>query len=177
MSTVAERKSHVGTFLLGLFLLLFGVLLLMSRAGVINLNFTRIAAFAVLIVGAFEAITAFAYSNQRRLFWGSILFLTATLVLLVSYEYIPDAWSQIWPSALMIPGLAFLMLFFSNPREYSLLLIAALFVIVGWSLLAAQKGDYGISEGVFGALRFLVPLAVVIAGVYIIWKNFFRTRT
>ncbi len=176
MSTLAEKNSHFGTFFLGLLLLLFGVLLLMSRAGVVDLNLTRIAAFAVLIVGAFEAIMAFAYSNQRRLFWGSVLFLSAMLVLLVSYEYIPASWSQIWPSALIIPGLAFLMLFFSNPREYSLLIIAALFVVVGWSLLMARRGDYGFSEGIFGALRFLVPAAVVAAGVYIIWKNFFRSR-
>jgi hypothetical protein len=173
MSAIAERKSHVGTFLLGLLLLLFGALLLMSRAGVVDLNFTRVAAFAVLMVGGFESITAFAGSNRRRLFWGSILFLSAMLVLLVSYGYIPDSWGQIWPSALIIPGLAFLMLFFSNPKEYSLLLVAVLFVAVGWSLLLAQKGEYIFGEGIFGTLRFLVPVAIVAAGVYIIWKNFF----
>jgi hypothetical protein len=176
MSTIAERKSHVGTFLLGLLLLLFGVLLLMNRAGVVDLNFTRIAAFAVLIIGGFEAITAFAYSNQRRLFWGSTLFLSALLVLLVSYEYIPGSWSLIWPSALIIPGLAFLMLFFSHPKEYALLIIAALFVVVGWSGLMAQKGDYGFGDGAYGTLRVLVPAAVVAAGVYIIWKNFLKAH-
>lgn len=176
MSTIAGR-SHVGTFLLGLLLLMFGVLLLMSRAGVVNLNFTRIAAFAVLIVGGFEAITAFAYSNQKRLFWGSILFLSAMLTLLVSYEYIPDSWSQIWPSALIIPGLAFLMLFFSNPREYTLLVIAVLFVVVGWTGLMAQKEDFGIGEGAFSVLRIAVPVAVVAAGIYVVWKNFSKTGT
>ncbi len=176
MSTVVERKSHFGTFLLGLFLLLFGVLLLISRAGVLDLNFTRIAAFAVLVVGGFEAITAFASSDQRRLFWGSVLFLSAMLVLLVSYEYIPDSWSQIWPSALVIPGLTFLMLFFSNLKEYVLLIIAILFIGTGWIGLMTRRGDFGFGEGAFGILRFLVPVAVVAAGVYIIWKNFSKTR-
>ena len=176
MSTIAG-KSHVGTFLLGLLLLMFGVLLLMSRAGVVNLNFTRIAAFAVLIAGGFQAITAFAYSNQKRLFWGSVLFLAAMLTLLVSYGYIPDSWSQIWPSALIIPGLAFLMLFFSNPREYTLLVVAVLFVVVGWVGLMARQRDFGFGEGAFGLLRFVVPLAVVAAGIYVVWKNFSKTGT
>lgn len=175
MSTVAG-KSHVGTFLVGLLLLMFGVLLLIGRAGVVDLDFTRIAGFAVLVIGGFVAITAFAYSNQRRLFWGSVLFLSAMLVLLVSYGYVPGSWSQIWPSALIIPGLAFLMLFFSNPREYGLIVIAALFVVVGWSGLMAQGGDFGFGEGIFSLLRFLVPVAVVAAGVYVIWRNFSRSR-
>lgn len=176
MSALAG-KSHVGTFLVGLLLLMFGILLLISRAGVVNLDFTRIAGFIVLVVGGFEAITAFAYANQRKLFWGAVLFLSALLVLLVSYGYVPASWSQIWPSALIIPGLAFLMLFFSNPREYTLLVIAALFVVVGWSGLMAESGYMDFGEGVFALLRFLVPIAVVGAGLYVIWKNFSKSRT
>jgi len=176
MSTLAG-KNHVGTFFIGLLLLMFGVLLLIGRAGVVDLDFTRIAGFTVLVVGGFEAITAFAYSNQRRLFWGSVLFLSAMLVLLVSYGYVPGSWDRIWPSALIIPGLAFLMLFFSNPKEYTLIVIAALFVIVGWSGLVAQRGDIAFGEGMFSLLRFLVPVAVVAAGVYVIWRNFSRSRT
>lgn len=176
MGTLAG-KSHVGTFIVGLLLLMFGVLLLMGRAGVLYLNFTRIAAFAVLIVGGVEAIAAFASSHQRRLFWGSVLFLSALLALLVSYQYIPDSWSQIWPSALVIPGLAFLMLFFSNPREFTLLLIAILFVAVGWGGLLAQTGSYEFGEGLLALLRFLVPVAIVAAGIYVIWRNFSKSRT
>lgn len=170
-------KSHVGTFLVGLLLLMFGILLLISRAGVVNLDFTRIAGFAVMVVGGFEAITAFALVNQRRLFWGSVLFLSAMLVLLVSYGYVPASWSQIWPSALIIPGLAFLMLFFSSPKEYMLLVISALFVVVGWGGLLAERGNIDFGEGVFALLRFLVPIAVVAAGLYVIWKNFSKSGT
>jgi hypothetical protein len=176
MSTLTG-KSHVGTFLAGLLLLLFGVLLLLSRAGVVYLNFTRIAAFTVLVVGGFEAIVSFASSNQKRLFWGSVLFLCALLTLLVSYDYIPGSWSRIWPTALIIPGLAFLMLFFSHPRERTLLTIAILFVVVGWGGLLIQGGNFGYSEGILGTLGVVVPIAVVVAGVYVIWRNFARNHS
>ncbi len=176
MSTFAG-KSHVGTFLAGLLLLMFGVLLLVGRAGVVNLDFTRIAGFTVLVVGGFEAIVAFATANQRKLFWGAVLFLSALLVLLVSYGYVPASWNQIWPSALIIPGLAFLMLFFSNPREYTLLIIAALFVVIGWGGLITENGSADFGEGAFGLLRILVPIAIVAAGFYVIWKNFSKSRT
>lgn len=176
MSTIAG-KNRVGTFLAGLLLLMFGVLLLMSRAGVLDLNFTRIAAFAVLVVGGVEAVIAFASTNQKRLFWGSFLFLCSLLTLLVSYDYVPGSWSQIWPSAIIIPGLSFLMLFFSQPREYTLLVIAVLFVVVGWSGLMAQSGNFLFGDGIFSFVRILVPVAVVAAGVYVIWRNFSRNHT
>ncbi len=177
MSETANRKPHLGTFLLGVLLLVLGVLLLMSHAGVVHLNFTRVIALVVLAVGGFQAITAFASSDQRRLFWGSILFLTGLLALLVSYEFVPGSWDQIWPSALIIPGLAFLMLYFSNPKEFVLIALAALFVVVGWAGLLAEKGNFDFSVNVLGSLRFLVPVAIVLAGFYVIWKNFFRTRS
>ncbi|MCL5268697.1 MAG: hypothetical protein M1469_11445 [Bacteroidetes bacterium] len=177
MSAIVNNRSRVGTFLLGMLLLILGVLLLISRAGVVDLNFTRIIAFTVLAAGGIEAITAFASTERRRLFWGAVLFLTALLVLLASYDFIPDSWGQIWPSVLLIPGLAFLMVYFSDPKEYSLIIIAGLFVLFGWAGLMAVQGDLDVSGGALGMLRFLVPAAVVIAGFYVIWRNFFRTRT
>jgi len=176
MNGTIGRRNSMGTFLLGMLLLIFGVLLLISRAGVIDLNFTRIVAFMVVAVGAYEAIRSFASPHQRRLFWGSVLFLSGLLALLVSYDYIPASWDQIWPTVLLIPGLAFLMLYFANLKDFSLLVIAALFVILGWAGLMAGQGDFGLGQNIMETLRFVVPAAVVLAGVYVIWKNFFRTR-
>ena len=169
-----RQNIRLGTFLLGILLLALGVLLLIERTGVIELNFSRISAFTILVVGGFEAITAFASSNRRRLFWGSALFLTGMLVALISYNFVPDAWDQIWPSALIIPGLAFLMLYFSNPREYSLIILAVLFVAVGLVGLLFLKNNFG--DNIFGTFHFLVPLAIVFGGFYVIWKNFFKTK-
>lgn len=177
MSDTVNKKNHVGTFLIGIVLLVFGVLLLMSHAGVFRLNFTRVVAFLAIFVGGFEAIRAFASSIQRRLFCGSALFLTGMLVLLISYEFIPDSWDQIWPSVLIIPGLAFLMLYFANPKEYALIIVAALFVAVGWVGLLAVRRDFSLGDNIFDSLRFLVPVAIVLAGFYVIWKNFFRARS
>lgn len=177
MSTNVTTRSRMSTFFLGMLLLILGVLLLMGRAGVVDLDFTRIVGFAVLAVGGFQAITAFATSERRRLFWGAVLFLSALLVLLASYNYIPNSWDQIWPSVLLIPGLAFLMVYFSDPKEFGLIIIAALFVLLGWAGLLTEQGEWGVSGNVLGILRFIVPVAVVLAGFYVIWRNFFKTRT
>ena len=190
MTEVANKKSHYHdrslrfrTFLLGILLLVFGVLLLLSRAGVLELNFSRIIAFMILAVGGFEALTAFAsfnggthFANRRRLFWGSALFLTGILIGLISYDFIPDGWDQIWPSALLIPGLAFLMLYFSNPKEYSLIIVAALFMAAGLIGLFFVKVNLNFGENLFDMFRFLVPAAIILAGFYVIWKNFFRIK-
>ncbi len=176
MSENSDRGKHVGTFILGMLLLVLGVLLLMSRAGVFNFNLTRIGAIAVAAAGAYASVSAFASSNQRRLFWGSVVFLVGLLLLLVSYHFIPDSWNRLWPSAMIIPGLAFLMLFFSNPREFALLVIAALFVAGGWASLLTVKGDFQFSDSILGTLRIAIPVIVVIAGLYLIWKNFLRSQ-
>ncbi len=176
MSELDHKRTRFGTFLLGLLFLLFGVLLLIGRTGVLSLDFTKIGAFAVLFFGGFEAIASFASSNQGRLFWGVVLFLSALLALLVSYGVAPGSWHQVWPSVLVIPGLAFLMLYFSHPSEYSLLTLSGLFVFVGIALLIARKDGFSINEWAFGSLRVVVPVAVVVAGIYIIWKNFIKTR-
>jgi hypothetical protein len=176
MDHTVNKRTDSGAFLLGVLLFAIGVLLLMSRAGVLNLNLEKIIAFLVLVVGGFEAITAFASSNNGRLFWGSALFLAGLLVLLICYDFVPSSWDQIWPSALIIPGLSFLMLYFSNSRERRLLLIAVLFVGVGWIGMLVAKGEFDLSGRIFGSLRFLVPVAIVLTGFYLVWRNFFRTK-
>ena len=176
MEQAFNKRTNAGTFLLGVLLLAIGVLLLISRAGVLSLNFERITAFLVLLVGGFESITAFASSIRGRLFWGSSLFLVGLLVLLVSYDFVPGSWSQIWPSALIIPGLSFLMLYFSNVKEYLLLVIGGLFVAVGWMGMLIANGDFDLSDRLFGSLHFLVPVAIVLTGFYLVWRNFLKTK-
>ncbi|MGO9480175.1 MAG: hypothetical protein ACLP05_00145 [Candidatus Kryptoniota bacterium] len=175
MTEAVNKRNHLASFLLGILLLIFGVLLLMGRAGVIDLNFNRVVAFLILVVGGFEAITAFGFSNRRRLFFGSALFLMGMLVALISYNFIPDAWDQIWPSVLLIPGLAFLMLYFSHPKEYYLLIVAVLFVAVGFAGLLFVKGNFNFGGSIIDMFRFLVPAAIVVAGCYVIWKKLFKS--
>ncbi len=176
MEQTVNKRTNVGIFLLGVLLLAIGVLLLMSRAGVLNLNFERIIAYLVVVVGAFESITAFASLNNGRVFWGSALFLTGLLVVLISYDFVPSSWDQIWPSALIIPGMSFLMLYFSNMKESRLLVIAVLFVASGWAGMLLVEGDFDLSDRIFGSLRFIVPVSIVLTGFYLVWRNFFRNK-
>jgi len=177
MEQPVNKRTNVGIFILGVLLLAIGVLLLMSRSGVLNLNFERIIAYSVIVVGGFEAITAFASANNGRLFWGSALFLSGLLVLLISYDFVPGSWNQIWPLALIIPGLSFLMLYFSNVKEKRLLVIALSFVVVGWIGMLMVKGDFDFGGRLFGSPMFLLSAVIVATGFYLIWKNFFKAKS
>lgn len=176
MDEAANKKKNARAFLLGILVLALGILLLMTRAGVLDLNFGRIIGLLVLLTGGFEAITGFASSNHGTLFWGSSLFLAGLLMLLASYNFVPGTWDRIWPVALIIPGLSFLMLYFSNVREYRLLMAAVLLVGVGWIGMLIVKDNFSFSDYLFGRWRFFVPMAIVLTGFYLVWKNFFRTR-
>jgi hypothetical protein len=176
-----ERNPHKldvkpGMFIVGMILLILGVLLLIDRAGVMDLGLNRIAGFLILAVGGFEAIKGFATVQRRRLFWGSALFLSGILVGLISYGFIPEEWEQIWPSAFLILGLSFLMLYFASPKEYSLAFVAASIVAVGVAGLLFVRGYLDMSESMSDVFRFLLPAIIVLTGFYVIWNNFIKRR-
>jgi hypothetical protein len=172
----AANKKDVRTSLLGILVLALGILMLMTRAGVLDLNFGRIIGLLVLVTGGLEAITGFDSSNHGTLFWGSSLFLAGLLMILASYNFVPGTWDQIWPVALIIPGLSFLMLYFSNVREYRLLVCAVLLVGVGWIGMLIVKDNYSFSDYLLGRWHFFVPMAIVLTGFYLVWKNLFRPK-
>jgi hypothetical protein len=174
MDRTTNNKTNIGAFVLGILLFVLGVLMLLSRAGVLSLNFGKIIGLVALFIGAIEAVSGFSILNRNKLVWGSTLFLSGLLLLLVSYDFVPGSWDQIWPVALIIPGLSFLMLFFSNVKESRLLVIAALLVAVGCVGMLVVNGNLTFSDRIFGSLRFFVPVAVVLAGFYLLWRNFHK---
>jgi hypothetical protein len=177
MDKARSGGISVGTFFLGVFFLVLGVLMLVSAAGVLDLRFEKIIAFSMLAVGSYESVSAFAFSRRSRLLWGSSLFLAGLLILLISYDFIPGSWDQIWPTVLIIPGLSFLMLYFSSSKEYRLLVIAALLVGAGCLGLTFARENYGYADFLSGALRLALPVAIVFAGFYMMWKDFSKKRT
>ena len=176
MTEAESKRTGRGRLVLGVILLSLGVLLLISKAGVFDVDFNRLVGFMVVVAGGFMAIDNFAKSDQNRLFWGVVLFLSGLLILLVSYSFVPESWDKIWPSVLIIPGLAFLMLFFSRPEEIMVLVVAAAFVVTGGAGLLVGRFNFDLEGYLSDPFRVAVPVAIVLAGFYVIWKNLSRNR-
>lgn len=171
MVRMPETRDKTGLLLLGVFLLAVGMLTLLGRVGIIDLNFDRIFAFMILIIGGFEAITAFASFSRGTLFWGSSLFLAGLLVLLISYGFVPGYRDAIWPAVLVIPGFSFLMLYLSKPHEYLLAVVGALFIAAGWIGIQMPNGGFGFGHHFFSSMRILLAAAIVLTGAYLLWRS------
>ncbi len=68
------------------------------------------------------------------------------------------------------------MLYFSNLKEYSLAIVAALFLSVGLIGLFGVRHHLNFGVNVFDMFEFLIPAGVILAGIYAIWGNFFRVK-
>ncbi|MGB9590898.1 MAG: LiaF transmembrane domain-containing protein [Candidatus Kryptoniota bacterium] len=177
MVQTGQVKIRLGRIFIGLLLLVTGVLLLLNRAGVMNINLLAVVGAVALVVGGERAITGYAASEQKKLFWGTFVFLTGFLMILVNYEVVPSGWDSLWPSVLIIPGLSFLMLYFSKPKEVLFLIISIVSVLAGWGGLVAMRENYDLTAKLFTTLRVLVPAAIIFAGFYLLWKNFLKKGT
>jgi|GEM_PF-6313482 len=177
--TVQNRQVKIrsGRIFTGLLLLVIGVLLLFNRAGVLNINLLAVVGGITVIVGGERAIVGYATSEQKKVFWGTFVFLAGLLMVLVNYEVVPSGWDSLWPSVLIIPGLSLLMLYFSKPKEILFLIISIIFVLAGWGGLIASRENFDLTEKLFSTFRILVPVAIVLVGFYLLWKNFLKKGT
>lgn len=172
-----QLRVRSGRVFVGIFLLVIGILLLFNRAGVLTVNLLAIIGGISLIVGGERAIIGYATSEHKKLFWGTFLFLSGLLMLLVNFEVVPEGWDALWPSVLIIPGLSFLMLYFSRPKEVLFLVISIISVLAGWGGLVASRGSYDLVGRLSTLLKIFIPLSVIFVGMYLLWKNFLKKRT
>lgn len=164
------KKTPV-RLVIGMGLLAVGVLLLIERAGVVRFDLMKLVGYVLLLAGGFQAVTGFGAADRKRILWGSIVFLIAVLTLFMSYGLVPASWDQTWPSVLVIPGLALLMVYFSDLRDFALLAVSAFFVSLGIVGLILVKGEITLGGSIEDTVTAALPVAIIIAGVYVFRRS------
>jgi len=153
--------------ILGILLVLAGLGLLLDQLHVIDFGWEKVLWLAVAILGALLTFRAFTNDEQGKIFFGTILFLFGLLFFLRSFDIIRHGEHIIWPAILVIIGLAFLMLYVNNPREWVLIIPTVLFVGLGAVFMLAEL-DYLYYWDVWYAVRQYWPAILILIGVAMI---------
>lgn len=158
MSRTATRVS-----LFGLFLVVFGALLLLRKAGVIDLRAGEVIWPLLTLFGLIIAGRGLADGRRGKIVGGTVLFLYSIFFLVRSTAGYDLPFEMIVPSTFIVFGIVFLMLFVNRPAEWYFLVPGLLLLLVAASFLMTEYG-YWYGWEVRDAIATWWPLALVLMG-------------
>jgi hypothetical protein len=154
----------------GVLLIALGSMLLLDRLEVISLGGGRIFWMFLGIWGGLLAVQGFSMKRRGRIFWGSLLFFLGIFFSL-------DAWDLIWLTdelrfggISLALGLAFVMLYAFEPRNFGVLVPAVLFVGFGAAMILVEY-DYLDWWEVRRVIRTYWPLVLILWGAAMLVKR------
>ncbi len=111
----------------GSLLVIAGSALLLDRLDMLSLRWDKVFWVAGLVSGALLVADGFARKKRGRTFWGGAWFFTSLYFILVRFQLIERYDYPLVPVLFIAFGLSFLVLFFLDVRETTILVPAFLF--------------------------------------------------
>lgn len=157
---------------LGIVLIVFGVSILLRKLHVIEVGFFTIFWLLMVLMGLVIAGRGFSANRRGKIFWGTVLFLYSLFFVLRSSEIIEIEAHVFAPATFIVVGIAFLMLFVNNTRDWFYIIPALLFAGTGTAFFLADYG-YFYYWDIWSGVRMYWPVALILLGLGVI----FRRRT
>ena len=161
-------RTHISWF--GIALIVFGILLLLVKTDVLNIDFNQVVWAGLMVLGFGLVVKGFSRDKRGKVFWGTILFLFSVYFFLTGFDYIQYYHHIFFPSAFLIFGLAFFMLFISDIREWALLIPAFFFGGIGVAFLMSELG-YVYDEDVWYTVWHYWPVLLIAIGLGVLFKR------
>jgi hypothetical protein len=124
----------------------------------------------LLAYGAATVIRSFVVNDRRRVFFGTLCYLTGILFLLKKVEALHGGIELYFPAFLIIFGLSFFMLFVFNIKDWHLLIPAFIFGGLGAALMLTHLG-YWYTTDVLHAIGSYWPILLIIMGVSMLLRR------
>jgi len=169
MQTTKRHIPWLGVALIGI-----GIVLLLDRLDILDVRFSTLIWPIVVLFGLVRVGQGFSRNIQSRVFTGTVIFLYGLFFLLRSTDYVELHGHMFFPATFLIFGIAFLMMFLNNLKEWVFLLPAILLCGVGTAFILGEMG-YLYRYDVWEAVRLYWPLGLVIIGLAIILRR--KTQT
>ena len=112
-------------------LLFLAIFLVLKFFGFIYLSSGEIIGYALIFYGISIVYLSLGRNHKYSLFFGAVFFLTGILLYVLNNFLVFGGASVLLPSALLIPGIACLMLFLDNPSNKKFLIIGIVLIVVG----------------------------------------------
>lgn len=153
----------------GIILVGLGSILLLDKLDVIDVRFNQVLWGALMAWGFAGVVQGFS-GAPGKIFWSTLVFLNAMFFFLRSLDSFDMPSHMLIPSILLSLGIAFLMLFLNNTREWVFLLPSFFLTGAGVVVIMAEQG-YIYPYDVWDLFRTYWPVALIIVGLSIILRR------
>lgn len=160
-------KSNISWF--GILLVIVGLIMLLDHLGVFSINFSLVFWPLMMLLGVVITSKGFTSLNRGKIFWGSVLFLYSLFFLIRSIDYFYVHGQLIFPASFMIFGIAFLMMYLGNMKDWPLIIPAAILMGMGAVFFLTEYG-YLYRREVWEAIADYWPVLLIIVGLIMILR-------
>ncbi len=151
-------------------LIVIGAVLLLDRLGVIRFGVELAFWSLVMVFGLSRVVLGFSRGTRGRIFAGTLMFLWGLFFLLRSADFLEFRIGMFPAAFFLIFGIALLMMFLNNVREWELLFPALFLCGIGAALVLGELGYLDRYE-VWDAVRLYWPVALVVVGVALLFRR------
>ena len=163
-----SRKGPIP--LIAVALIVVGGMLLLDRLNVVRIEYDMVFWFLVMLVGLMRVVQGFSRDRRGRIFAGTVLFLYGLFFLLRSSDYVDVRMRMFIPATFLVFGIALLMMFLNNYREWELLIPSFLFCGIGIAFVLSELG-YLDSYEVWDVVHLYWPLGLVVVGLALLLRR------
>lgn len=156
--------------LLGVSLIVIGLGLILRRLGVIGFGFHEIFWPLVMFFSLFMVARGFSRGKKGKIFWGTVLFMYGLFFFLRSLEFVEVRGHMIVPATFLIAGIAFLMIYVNDFRDWVYLVPTVLLGGAGVIVLLAETGDLSAWE-VYDTIHTYWPVGLILVGIAVIFRR------
>lgn len=142
----------------------------MRQLNIIKIDGKTLILFGLIAYGGGVIIRSFTMNIRHSLFFASLCFYSGVLLLLGKYNLVESSPYIYVPGFLIVFGLAFVMLFIYNVRDFHLLVPAIIFIGLGVAFMMTEVGYWYVSD-VKDVIRMYWPLALILFGGLMLLKR------
>jgi hypothetical protein len=125
-------SNHKHSIWPGLILIIIGALLLVHKLTPYSFGWYEIYPLILIALGALIFVSVIGKRDKGAVFFGTIFFLLGLFFFLRNYDIIPYYYMrEVWPTFLIILGLAFGSIFITKPSDWGVLIPAGIFLFLG----------------------------------------------
>ncbi|MBI4547117.1 MAG: hypothetical protein HY707_04000 [Ignavibacteriae bacterium] len=168
------NTSKPGIPWFGIVLIIVGGVLLLTKLDVFDIDFSTVFWSLLMVFGLVGVGRGFADTKNGKVFWGTLVFLYGLYFLLYTSDYVDIEGYLFIPSTFLIFGIAFLMLYVNNFRNWYYLIPALFLCGTGAAFIFAELG-YLYRHDVWDAVRLFWPLILILIGLAIILRKRIQT--
>lgn len=158
-----DRQALKRIPILGIIAITFGVVLLLRQMHIIDVDGMTIVVVGVFAYGGAMILRSFILNIRQSLFFGSVCFYSALVLLMGKFGLIEQSPYIYVPAFLIVFGLSFLMLFVFNLGDLHLLVPSLIFIGLGITFMLTEIGYWYVGD-VKEAVAMYWPVALIVFG-------------